>query len=133
VYAGSFQWAKAEDEFRAQTKLQPGNAEAAYRLGDALLQQGKAKEASVELARANRLLPDMPETLYAIGKAASLQGDATDAEKNWKRLLSLEKDSNLAAQAHFGLASLYRRQGKTAAADHEMQEFQKLQGAPTQP
>jgi len=133
VYAGSFQWAKAEDEFRAQTKLQPGNAEAAYRLGDALLQQGKAKEASVELARANRLLPDMPETLYAIGKAASLQGDATAAEKNWKRLLTLEKDSNLAAQAHFGLASLYRKQGKTAAADHEMQEFQKLQGAPTQP
>ncbi len=133
VYAGSFQWAKAEDEFRAQTKLQPGNPEAAYRLGDALLQQGKAKEASAELARANRLLPDMPETLYSIGKAASLQGDAAAAEKAWTHLLSLEKDSPLAAQAHFGLATLYRKQGKTADAERELLEFQKLQGAPTQP
>ena len=30
VYAASAQWPKAEDEFRAQTKLQPGNAEGAY-------------------------------------------------------------------------------------------------------
>src|SRR6266852_9559449 len=37
VYAGAAQWAKAEDEFRAEAKLQPGNAEAAYRLGAALL------------------------------------------------------------------------------------------------
>ena len=46
VYAGAFQWMKAEEEFRAQAKLQPGNAEAAYRLGTALLEQGKAREAS---------------------------------------------------------------------------------------
>src|SRR5437870_13599005 len=63
VYAGSSQWAKAEEEFRAETKLQPGNAEANYRLGTALLQQGKAREARTELQRADRLQPDMPETL----------------------------------------------------------------------
>lgn len=133
VYAGAFQWAKAETEFRTQTKLQPGNAEAAYRLGTALLQQGKAHEARVELLRANKLLPDMPETLYSLGKAASLEGDAAGAEKEWTKLLSIEKESSLAAQAHFGLASLYRKQGKTAAAQHEMQEFQKLQSGSTQP
>ena len=31
-------------------------------------------------------------------------------------------------QAHFGLAALYRKQGKATQAQHEMQEFQKLQG-----
>jgi tetratricopeptide (TPR) repeat protein len=133
VYAGAFQWAKAEAEFRTQTKLQPGNAEAAYRLGTALLEQGKAHEARVELSRANKLLPDMPETLYSLGKAASLDGDAAGAEKEWTKLLSIEKESSLAAQAHFGLASLYRKQGKTAAAQREMQEFQKLQPGSTQP
>ena len=132
VYAGAFQWAKAEDEFRAQAKLQPGNAEAAYRLGTALLEQGKAREARVELVRADKLMPDMPETLYSLGKAASLEGDTATAEKEWTRLLSIEKETPLAAQAHFALASLYRKQGKTAAAQHEMQEFQRLQAGSNQ-
>lgn len=127
VYAGAFQWVKAEEEFRAQCKLQPGNAEAAYRLGAALLEQGKAHEARAELIRADKLMPDMPETLYSMGKAASLEGDTSAAEKDWSKLLTIEKESPLAAQAHFGLASLYRKQGKTAAAQHELQEFQRLQ------
>jgi outer membrane protein assembly factor BamD (BamD/ComL family) len=79
------------------------------------------------------LLPDMPETLYSLGKAASLEGDSAAAEKEWIRLLSIEKETSLAAQAHFGLAGLYRKQGKTEAAQHEMQEFQRLQGGSNQP
>jgi len=133
VYAGSSQWAKAEEEFRAETKLQPGNAEANYRLGTALLQQGKAREARTELQRADRLQPDMPETLYSLGKAASLEGDAVAAEKAWAKLLSIEKASSLAAQTHFALAGLYRKQGKTADAEREMQEFQKLQNSGAHP
>jgi tetratricopeptide (TPR) repeat protein len=135
VYAGAFQWDKAEEQFRLQAKLQPGNAEAAYRLGEALLEEGKAHEARAELLHADRLMPEMPETLYSLGKAASLEGDAAAAEKAWTKLLSIEKQSALAAQAHFGLAGLYRKQGKTAEAQREMQEFQKLQSSPnpTQP
>jgi tetratricopeptide (TPR) repeat protein len=133
VYAGAFQWPKAEEQFRIQVKLQPGNAEAAYRLGEALLEEGKAHEARAELVRADRLLPDMPETLYSLGKAASLEGDTTTAEKVWTKLLSIEKQSSLAAQAHFGLAAIYRKQGKTAEAQHEIQEFQALQNASASP
>jgi len=133
VYAGAFQWEKAEEQFRLQTKLQPGNAEAAYRLGEALLEQGKAHEARAELLRSDRLMQDMPETLYALGKAASLDGDAAAAEKAWNKLLTIESQSPLAAQAHFGLAGLYRKQGKTAEAKHEMQEFEKLQSNSTPP
>jgi tetratricopeptide (TPR) repeat protein len=127
VYANSAQWPKAEAEFRAETQLRPGNAEGAYRLGAALLQQGKATEALEELKRANDRKPDMPETLYSLGKAASLKGDAQTAEKVWTRVIELEKETSLAAQAHFGLAGIYRKQGKTQQAQHEMQEFQRLQ------
>lgn len=133
VYAGAFQWAKAETEFREQTKIQPGNAEAAFRLGTALLEQGKAHEARLELIRADKLQPGMPETLYSLGKAASLDGDADAAEKAWTKLLSIEKTSTLAAQAHFGLAGIYRKQGKTEAAQSEMREFERLQGASPPP
>lgn len=128
VYAGAAQWDKAEEAFRFESKLQPGSAEAAYRLGSALLQQGKGREARAELERADQLQPDMPETLYSLGKAASLDGNATLAEKSWTRLLAIEKDTSLAAQAHFGLAAIYRKQGKPEKAQHEMQEFHKLEG-----
>jgi tetratricopeptide (TPR) repeat protein len=126
VYAAASDWVKAEVEFRAEAKLQPGSAEAAYRLGSALLQQGKASDARAELARADRLRPEMPETLYALGKAASLDGDSTAARKAWTDVISIEKTGPLAAQAHFGLAGLYRKQGRTAEAEREMQEFRKL-------
>lgn len=127
VYAAASDWVRAEAEFRAEAKLQPGSAEAAYRLGSALLQQGKASEARAELARADHLRPGMPETLYSLGKAASLAGDVDAAEKAWTGVIAIEKAGSLAAQAHFGLAGLYRKQGKTADAAREMAEFQKLQ------
>jgi tetratricopeptide (TPR) repeat protein len=127
VYATASQWPQAEEAFRAETKLQPGYAEAAYRLGDALLQQGKVREARAELIRSDKLQPEMPETLYSLGKAAALEGDAVSAEKDWKKVIELEKVTPLAAQAHFALAGLYRKQGKVEEAAREMKEFKKLQ------
>jgi tetratricopeptide (TPR) repeat protein len=128
VYAMTSRWPEAEAQFRAESKIQPGNAEAAFRLGESLLQQGKVHEAREALQRSDHLQPQMPETLYALGKAASLEGDSAAAEKAWKDLLQIEKESSLAAQAHFGLAALYRKQGKIPEADQEMRAFQKLQG-----
>jgi len=127
VYTGAADSRKAEAAFRYEARLQPGSAEAAYRLGAALLQQGKARDALFELRRSNDLKPEMPETLYSLGKAASLDGDSAAAEEAWLKVVELEKNTSLAAQAHFGLAGLYRKQGKSAQAQHEMQEFQKLQ------
>jgi len=126
VLALGSHWAEAEVQFRAESKLQPGNPEAAYRLGDALLHEGKTRDARDALERSNKLQPQMPETLYSLGKAESLEGDAASAEKSWLELLSVEKDGELAAQTHFALAGLYRKEGKTSEAEHEMKEFQNL-------
>jgi tetratricopeptide (TPR) repeat protein len=129
LYVRTTQWPQAENEFRTETKIQPGSAEAAYELGNALLQQGKAQAASVELAKADVLQAEMPETLYALGKARSMTGDAIGAEKAWSQLIKIEDSSSLASQAHFGLAALYRKQGKSAEADREMQAFRRIQAA----
>ena len=126
LYSGASQWAKAEQSFRAEAKIRPGDAQTAYGLGSALLQQGKVHDALLELERADRLRPEMPETLYALGKAALLDGDARTAEKTWLRLIGLESEGDIATQAHFGLAGLYRRQGKTKEAEREMEIFRKL-------
>jgi len=129
LYARAQQWDKAEAEFRAEAEIQPGKAEAFYRLGEALLEEGKVSDARAALQRSDKLRPNMPQTLYSLGKAASLNNDPAGAEKYWLRVLALEKDTSLAAQAHFGLATLYRRQGKQAEAAREMQEYEKLQVA----
>jgi tetratricopeptide (TPR) repeat protein len=128
LYARAQQWDKAEEQFRLETELQPGNAEAAYRLGEAQMQLGKFHDARVSLVHSDQLKHDMPETLYMLGKAASLDGDDALAQKSWLQLLNLEKDTPLAAQTHFGLSGIYRKQGKTADADREMELFRQLQG-----
>jgi tetratricopeptide (TPR) repeat protein len=127
LYAGASKWAEAEQQFRVETKIQPGDAEAAFRLGNALLQEGKIDEACIWLQKADGLRPQMPETLYALGKAESLSGNASKAEQAWTQVIALEKSSPLAAQAHFGLAGLYRKQGRAQAAEREMQIYQQLQ------
>src|SRR5215469_13269305 len=129
VFALASRWPEAEEQFRAEAKLQPGNAETAYRLGDALLHEGKTHEAQAALERSNKLQPQMPEILYSLGKAESLDGDTTAAEKSWLELLSIEKEGDLAAQTHFAMAGLYRKQGKKAEADREMKEFERLRTA----
>jgi tetratricopeptide (TPR) repeat protein len=132
LYATASQWDKAVEVLRTETEMRPGDGEAAYRFGNALLELGKIHEARRELERADHIKPDMPETLYALGKAASLDGDAVLAAKSWMRLLAIEKNGPLAAQAHYGLAALFRKQGKTAEAEREMREFQNLkESAPT--
>jgi tetratricopeptide (TPR) repeat protein len=127
LYARAQQWDKAEEQFRLETELQPGSPESTYRLGEALLQLGKFHDARLALVRSDELRVDMPETLYLLGKAASLDGDDALAEKSWLHVFKLEKDTSLAAQAHFGLAGIYRKQGKSAEASREMDAFRKLQ------
>ena len=117
---------KAEAEFRLETKLEPGDAESSFRLGETLLREGKLAEATTELIRADDLRPGMPQTLYALAKSQSLSGDVKGAEKNWRRVIQLEVNSDLAAQSHFALAGLYRKQGKQTEAAHEMSEYESL-------
>jgi tetratricopeptide (TPR) repeat protein len=126
VYSAASEWEKAEELFHAEAKLQPGNAEAAYRLGDALLHQGKMKEASEELKRSDSLHGDMSETLYALGRAEAFSAPE-DAERAFRRVIELEKQSVLAGQAYFALAGIHRKQGKTAQAAKEMEEYRRIQ------
>ena len=129
LLAAEGKWPEAEAEFAAEAKARPAHAETAWNLGTALLQQGKAAAALKTLEQADTLQPEMPETLFALGKAALLTGDETRAEKSWTHQLTVEGDTQLAAQAHFQLAALYRKRGKTADADRETAAYRKLNGA----
>jgi predicted Zn-dependent protease len=121
-------WPAAATEFKAETQLRPDNAEAFYRLGSALLQQNQNPEALTALTRADTLGPGTPQILLALGQAAQLTGDSTRAEKSWTKLLEVQKQGDLAAQAHSHLEALYRKSGRTADADREKNEYEKTKG-----
>ena len=126
LYASTADWPKAEEFYRQEAELQPGSAEAAFRLGDALMQQGKMKEAFGQLQRSDQLRPDMPETLYDIGKAG-LNLAPAQSERALLRVIELEKETLLAAQAYQALSTLHRKQGKAELAAKEIKEFQRIQ------
>jgi len=132
IYAASSRWTQAEEQFRSEAKAQPGSAEVAYRLGDALLQEGKMKEAAEELSRSDSLRPDMPETLYALGRALAIS-DPNAAERALDRVIAVEKQSPLAAQAHLLLAGAHRRQGKPELAARDMEEYKLIHNATSKP
>ena len=126
IYAAASEWAQAEAQFRGETRLQSGNAEASYRLGETLLREGKMKEAAEELRRSDRLRPDMPETLYALARATAAS-NPDSAELALNRVIKIEKETPLAGQAYLLLAGIHRKQGKAEAATHEMAEYQRIQ------
>jgi tetratricopeptide (TPR) repeat protein len=132
IYAASSQWTRAEEQFRFEAKLQTGNAEVAYRLGDALLRGGKMNEAAEELRRSDSLRPDMPETLYALGRALAVS-DPTAAEQALDRVIAIEKQGPLVAQAYLLLASTHRRQGKSELAAHDLEEYKRIHDVASKP
>ena len=109
-----------------ETQLQPFSGDAFYSLGSALLQQGQARAAAEELAKADRLRPNAPHILLALGGAAFDIQDNARAESSWTKLLSIDKESNLAAKAHMGLSRLYRRAGRLPEADREQAAYEQL-------
>jgi tetratricopeptide (TPR) repeat protein len=127
IYAGRTEWPQAEEQFRAEATLHPGSAEAAFRLGDALMQEGRMKEAAAELRRSDSLRPNMPETLYAMARSL-VAADASAAEQALISMLKIEQNSPLAAQADLLLASIHRKQGKSALASREMEDYRRIQG-----
>lgn len=119
-------WAAAGEQFRMESKLRPADADAFYRLGSVLLQQGQATDAAKELGNADRLRPDSPPILQELGRAAFVAGDTARAQAAWVKLLGIDSTSGLAASAHFELATLYRRAGRSQDADSEMAAYEQL-------
>jgi tetratricopeptide (TPR) repeat protein len=116
----------AEREFRAEVRLRPGDAEAAWRLGSVLLKKGQGKEALIELQQSDKLKPDMLETLLDLGKAYSAANQLSQAETTYQRIIAIDDKDELAAAAHLQLSQICRKLGKAAEAEQHLKRFREL-------
>ena len=98
----------------------------AWRLGSVLLSEGHTQEALKQLQRSDELRPEMIETLYDLGKALEQENQLPAAEKAWLQLIKLGPHTPLAVSAHLELSHLYRREGRAAEADSQLQQFREM-------
>ncbi len=117
----------ARKEFVAELALNPSDAAAEYQVGQILTLQQKNAEAGPHFDRAIELRPDFPEALIAAGKLRSQAKRYSEAAQLFERAVKLQPRSE---GAHYNLMMAYRNDGRTADAEREKAEIEKLQRPP---
>lgn len=118
-------WDSARTEFEAGLKHDPNNCTAHWKLGNTILEaNGEPSEALTHLNKAVELCPELMQARVDRARALIKSGKQGDALPD---LLAAEKESPDEPSIHFLLASVYRAQGKTAAAQEENRTYGRLQ------
>jgi tetratricopeptide (TPR) repeat protein len=116
-------WAEAQKEFQAELSLDAGNAVARYHLGFVYLQQSKIDEAKALFLQVVSEDPDYPNAQYQLGKILLDGGQLDEAAGH------LEAAARLSPQTdyiHYQLQAAYRKLGRIADADRELEIYKGL-------
>jgi len=120
----------AVDDYRAATRLAPGDAAAFFNLGIACQHLGQLETAAQAFCDAIRLNPRHAPAHQELGDVALARGSLEDAEGAYSTALQLTRqadDQNGQALAHLSLGRLYRRlDDRQSDARRELQQAIKL-------
>jgi predicted Zn-dependent protease len=118
-------WDSARTEFEAGLAHDPNNCTAHWKLGDVILESnGEPGDALSHLNKAVELCPELMQA--RVDRARALI-KAEKQDQALPDLLLAEKESPDEPSIHFLLASVYRKQGKTAQAQEETRTYGRLQ------
>ena len=118
---------QARKEFEAELALNPSDAVAEYQLGQVLTAGQKKPEAAAHFERAAELRPDFIEALIAVARLRSDAKRYADAIALLERAVKLQPRNET---AHYNLMLAYRNSGRSADAQREKTEIDKLQKPP---
>jgi tetratricopeptide (TPR) repeat protein len=117
-------WDSARTEFEAGLAHDPNNCTAHWKLGNVILEaNGEPGEALTHLNRALELCPELIQARVDRARALIKSGKHDQALPD---LLAAAKESPDEPSVHFLLASVYRAQGKTVAAQEETRTYGRL-------
>lgn len=119
--------AEARTEFEAELTLNPSDAVAEYQVAEIFNTQQNKGEAAKHFERAAELRPDFPEALIAVAKLRSDAKRYPEAAQLLERAIALQPKNET---AHYNLMLVYRNAGRTADAQRESAEIDKLQKPP---
>ena len=124
TYWSISKWDSAQTEFEAGLAHDPNNCTAHWKLGNVILEaNGEPAEALTHLNRAVELCPELMQARVDRARALIKSGKHDQALPD---LLAAEKGSPDEPSIHFLLASVYRAQGKNAAAQEETRTYGRL-------
>ena len=114
---------EVEKEYKAALADNPFDAKAETRLGDIALRASELESALAHYKRAVELQPNDADACLGIGKTLTQMHRPAEAEPYLKRAAQLEP---FTAVTHYRLSLVYRAAGRTADAQRELAEYQKL-------
>ena len=119
---------EAEEAFKAELALYPGNVNAQCRLGDLYLSAGNTRldDAYKSYSRALQLQPDFATAQLGLGKVLIRMGKNNEAVAALREAARLDP---VDSTAHYLLAQTYRRLGQPADADRELKIFENLESS----
>ncbi len=119
---------EAEEAFKAELAINPGNVSAECRLGDLYLSAGAMDldAAFKSYARALQLQPDSSDAQLGMAKVLIRMGKNQEALDHLREAIRLDP---VGSTAHYLLAQTYRRLGQTADADQEIKVFEGLENS----
>lgn len=117
----------AEEEYRAELKLDAGNPQALSMIGVILLDRGQAKQAIPYLAKGLEANPDIAYLQRKMGQALLEDGETEQALEHLNRSAALDSQE---ATAHFLLWKAYKALDRGTDAARELDLFRKLQSQP---
>jgi tetratricopeptide (TPR) repeat protein len=116
-------WDDAERELKTELTLNPGNSDATYHLGYVYLQESKIDDAAALFLKVINNEPDYANAQYQYGKIELDRGQDEEA------VAHLEAAARLMPQTdyvHYQLQSAYRKLGRSADADRELEIYKAL-------
>ena len=119
---------RAEKEFLAELKMNPGDAGSLYKLGEIAMERSDFAGAKSFVAQALAARPQLAEAHAAMGKILEQAGDMTGAIAE---LEAAERISPETKSTHYKLGQLYQAQGRAADADREFALVRKLAASET--
>jgi tetratricopeptide (TPR) repeat protein len=114
---------QVEKEYQAALAENPFDGKAETRLGDIALRGSDLESALKHYKRALELQPQDAEACLGIGRTLIQMHRSSEAESYLKRSVELEP---FTAATHYRLSLVYRAAGRTADAQRELAEFQRL-------
>jgi len=110
----------AKEECRQELRISPQHAPAIMELARFALHEGQLDEALSLARRATDLEPKDPVAHHVLGQTLLARGQLQESAGEMETARQLAPDSS---SIRFGLATVYRKLGRTKDAEHEMSVF----------